>query len=91
MQPYKESFEAFAKACSPLQNVNWPEIQRIMTDKDSYLDWKADFLTAWNKARAKIQSNAPDQMPIWCDHERNIWINMLTMQQMDQCHYGDEA
>jgi len=62
-----------------------------MTNRDAYLDWKADFFGAWNEEREKIQNQAPNQLPIWCDHENNIWINMKTMQQMNHCYYGDEG
>lgn len=91
MQPYKEAFESFRDACQTLDGVNWPEIERIMTDKDEYLDWKFDFFTDWEKHRRKYQHLAPDQLPIWCDHENKTWVNMLTGEQMDTRNYGDEA
>jgi len=91
MQPYKESFEAFASACHNLQGVNWAVIERTMTDRDAYLDWKADFFGAWNEEREKHQNKAQKQLPIWCDHENGVWINMKTMQQMNHSRYGDEA
>jgi DNA repair photolyase len=91
MQPYKESFESFRKACQGLPDVNWLEIEQIMNNRDRYLDWKADFFGRWNEERQKHQHKAPDQLPIWCDHENKVWINMLTMKQMDPKHYGEEA
>jgi len=91
MQPYKESFDSFRNACQSLPGVNWPDIEQTMTDKDRYLDWKADFFGRWNEERQKHQHKAPNQLPIWCDHENHVWINMLTMKQMDHKHYGEEA
>lgn len=91
MQPYKESFDSFRDACQSLDSVNWPEIERIMTNRDEYLDWKADFFGRWDEERRKHQHKAPDQLPIWCDHENHVWINMITGNQMDHKHYGEEA
>jgi DNA repair photolyase len=91
MQPYKEAFESFRNACQGLKDVNWHEIERIMTDKDEYLDWKFEFFQDWNEHRKKYQHLAPNQLPIWCDHENKVWVNMLTGEQMDHRAYGDEA
>lgn len=91
MQPYKEAFESFRKACSTQTDLDWPTIESIMLDKQKYLDWKFDFFTDWNQHRQKVQHLAPDQLPIWCDHENKVWVNMLTGQQMSHRHYGDEA
>jgi DNA repair photolyase len=91
MQPYKESFASFRTACQGLEGVNWHEIERIMMDKDEYLDWKADFFGRWNETRKKHQHKAPNQLPIWCDHENKVWLDMRTMTQMDSKHYGEEA
>lgn len=91
MQPYKESFESFQRVCQTLPEVDWPAIERTMTDKERYLDWKAQFFQRWDTARRKHQHKAPDQLPIWCDHENHTWIDMRTMKQMDHKHYGEEA
>lgn len=91
MQPYAESFQAFAKACYGLPGVNWTQIEQTITDRNAYLDWKADFFGTWNEEREKHQHLAPNQLPIWCDHENGVWINMLNMKQMNHCHYGDET
>jgi DNA repair photolyase len=89
MQPYKESFAAFKRACGQVPNLNWQQIEAVMTDKDRYLDWKADYYGRWDKARQKHQHLAPDQLPIWSDHEHKVWIDMRTGQQMSHRHYGD--
>lgn len=89
MQPYKDSFDAFRTACQGIEGVDWAKTEAIMTDKERYLDWKFDYLTRWNKAREKIQYRAPDQLPIWSDHENKVWVNMETGQQMDPRHYND--
>lgn len=91
MQPYKEAWEAFKNAAAHLSNVNFREIERIMLDRDEYLDWKFDFLQRWNSHREPIQHLAPTQLPIWSDHEHGTWVNMLTGEQMSKRVYGDEA
>lgn len=90
MQPYKESFEAFRNACQGVEGVNWAETERIMTDRDLYLDWKFAFHQRWNAAREKVQHLAPRQLPIWCDHEHDVWVNMLNGVQMNSRNYSDE-
>lgn len=87
MQPYRESFEAFRVACTGLPGVNWAETEKIMTDKDRYLDWKFEFMNRWNAARIPLQHLAPDQRPIWSDHENRVWVNMITNTQMDKKKY----
>lgn len=87
LQPYKQSFESFQTACQKL-NIDWPKIARIMQNKDLYLDWKADFFEKWNNERLK-HNQVPNQLPIWCDHENKIWIDMRNMQQMDHRNYND--
>jgi len=83
MQPYKESFDAFRQACRGLPNMNWPKIEATMLDKDAYLEWKVDFLQAWQKARVMRQSKMPHQLPIWCDHKNKVWVDMRHMVQLD--------
>jgi len=89
MQPYKDSFQAFRDACSSLIDIDWPEIERIMTNRDLYLDWKFEFFQRWNNARKTVQHHAPNQLPIWCDHENDVWVNMLTGEQMNSRNYSD--
>ena len=84
MQPYKESFQSFQIACQKL-GLNWSEIANIMQNKERYLDWKAEYFARWNTERIKY--NISDQLPIWCDHENKVWVNMNTMQQMNQRNY----
>lgn len=91
MQPYKESFAAFREACEKVSSLNWPQIEATMLDRDRYLDWKFDYLQRWNTAREKHQHLAPDQLPIWSDHETHTWVDMRTGQQMSRRAYGDEA
>lgn len=90
MQPYKESFEAFREACATVPSLNWPEIEATMLDKDKYLDWKFDYLQKWNKAREQHQHLAPNQLPIWSDHEHKVWVNLRTGEQMNKRAYGDD-
>ncbi len=91
MQPYKESFAAFKGACATVPGLDWNQIEQTMLDKERYLDWKFDYFQRWNTAREKIQDQAPDQLPIWSDHENKVWIDMRTGKQMDHRAYGDEA
>lgn len=91
MQPYKEAWDAFKAAAAGLSGVNFPEIERIMLDRDEYLDWKFDYLQRWNAIREPLQHKAPNQLPIWSDHEHKVWVNMLNGQQMSKRAYGDEA
>lgn len=90
MQPYKESFEAFRKACNTIPNLDWHNIESTMLDKEKYLDWKFTYFQTWNAARKKYEHLAPKQLPIWSDHENKIWVDMRTGQQMDHRVYGDE-
>jgi hypothetical protein len=88
MQPYKDSFDAFRKSCVGVPGLNWQTIEQTMTDRDAYKDWKADYYERWDAARKKFQHLAPDQLPIWSDHEHKVWINMRTGQQMSRREYG---
>jgi DNA repair photolyase len=90
MQAYKESFAAFKIACQKIPSLSWSAIESIMTNKEAYLKWKADYFATWNEARAKYEHLAPNQLPIWSDHENNVWIDMRTGQQMDHKHYNDD-
>lgn len=91
MQPYKESWDAFKKSARNLKNVNFHKIEQTMMNRDKYLDWKFNYLQSWNTFRKPIQHHAPNQLPIWSDHENKVWVNMLNGQQMSKRHYGNEA
>ena len=87
VQPYGESLAAMTEACKDRTDLNWSVIEEILKDKERYLGWKAEFLLKWNEAREKVQDNAPNQTPIWCDHENKVWVDMRTMTQMDWKDY----
>lgn len=89
MQPYRESFEAFRQACLKVPTLDWKKIESVMTDKDEYLDWKHEYYQTWNKERKKYEKLAPNQLPIWSDHENKVWVDMRTGKQMDHRYYGD--
>lgn len=89
MQAYKESFAAFQQACQTVSSLDWSKIESIMTNRDRYLDWKFDYFQQWNEARLKYQHLAPDQLPIWSDHENKVWVDMRTGKQMDARQYGE--
>ena len=90
MQAYKESFAAFRDACKKLPSLSWSAIESTMTDKLKYLQWKNEYFNRWNAARQKHQHLAPHQLPIWSDHENDVWVNMLTGQQMSHKFYNDD-
>lgn len=90
MQAYKESWEAFKKSARDLKNINFSDIEYIMLDRDRYSDWKLDYFQRWNELRKSIQHRAPNQLPIWSDHENRVWVNMLNGQQMSKREYGDD-
>lgn len=86
MQTYSDSWIAFKAAAA---GTDFSCIEAIMLNKDKYLDWKMDFFRRWNICRERVQHLAPNQLPIWSDHERKIWVNMLTGQQMNKRSYND--
>lgn len=90
MQAYKESFAAFKQACQKLPNLSWAAIESIMSNKVTYLQWKADYYLKWNEARQKYQHLAPDQMPIWSDHENDVWVDMRNGEQMSHKYYNED-
>ena len=89
MQCYANSWQAFKDALN--DKPYWPQIESIMQDKQKYLDWKFDYLEKWNASRIKYQHLAPDQLPIWSDHENHVWIDMRTGEQMDKRCYNNNA
>lgn len=90
MQAYKESYAAFKAACQGAPGVSWSQIEGIMCDKAKYLKWKLDYFEKWDKARLKYQHLAPNQLPIWSDHERDVWVDMRSGAQMDHKRYNGE-
>jgi len=90
MQPYKESFEAFRRACLEIPELDWPKIEATMLVKADYLAWKEAYYKRWQDARIKVAHLAPNQLPIWSDHERKVWLDMRSGQQMVAKAYGDE-
>ena len=91
MQPYSESYQAFANACKTIAGVDWSKIEATITDNDRYLDWKNAYRERWEAARVRYQHLCPDTLPIWSDHEHKVWVDMRTGVQMSKSHYGDEA
>lgn len=90
MQPYKESFAAFKQACQTLPDLDWSKIEAIMTDRDRYLDWKFAFHQRLKAAWDKAHHLSPHTLGIWCDHEHDVWVNLLTGEQMDSRRYGSD-
>jgi DNA repair photolyase len=90
MQAYKESFAAFRNACQKIPTLSWAKIEEIMVNKDQYLKWKADYLQRWNEARLKYEHLAPNQLPIWSDHENDVWVDMRTGEQMNHKYYNND-
>ncbi len=90
MQPYQESFSAFAQACTKIEGLDWTQVRDTMLDKDKYLEWKQQYRQRWESARKKLEHKCPDTLPIWCDHEFGTWVDMRTNKSMDNSRYGDE-
>jgi DNA repair photolyase len=90
MQPYQESFSAFAQACTKIEGLDWTQVRDTMLDKDKYLEWKQQYRNRWDLARKKLEYKCPDTLPIWCDHEFGTWVDMRTNKAMNNAKYGDE-
>lgn len=90
MQAYKESFAALKQACQKLPSLSWASIESTMTNKAAYLQWKANYYSKWNEARQKYQHLAPNQMPIWSDHENDVWVDMRSGEQMSHKYYNED-
>lgn len=90
MQAYNESFAAFKEACQDMPGVDWPRIEEIMQDESKYLAWKADYFHKWDTARKKYQHLAPNQLPIWSDHENHVWVDMRDGRQMSLKNYNND-
>jgi DNA repair photolyase len=88
MQAYKESFESFKRACVNA-GVEWDPIESVMLNKRRYTEWKLDYFEKWNESRKKYEHLAPNQLPIWSDHETRVWVDMRTGEQMNRKGYGE--
>ena len=86
MQPYRESFQAVFGAVQ--DEKDWPEVQRIISDKDEYLLWKQQQRLEWEKVWAKHGNK--NTLAIWSDHESKTWIDMATGDDLDPDRYGDD-
>lgn len=86
MQAYRESFMATFDACK--DEEEWPQISRIVLDKQGYNDWKDKFGERWIEVWRKYDNGKT--LAIWSDHVRHVWINMSTGKQMDHKEYGDD-
>lgn len=89
MQPYKEAWDAFKETAEDLEGVDFSEIEEIMMNRQNYLKWKDAYFKKWDAIRKPLQHRAPDQLPIWSDHENKVWVDMKTGQQMSKRVYGD--
>lgn len=87
MQPYKQSFQAVFGAVQ--DEKQWPKIRDLLTNKLAYNNWKTNQSKLWIKEWQKHDNQ--HTLAIWCDHERKIWMNMRTGEQMDERHYGDDT
>jgi len=87
MQPYKESFDAVFGAVDDEEGC--AEVRSILDDKPSYNEWKTRQSRVWVKEWQKRDNGST--LAIWCDHERKVWVNMRTGEQMDERCYGDDA
>jgi len=86
MQAYPQAVEHLKKNIGSCKE--WDEIHKIITNKKEYSIWKQAYYQAWDEIRQKYQHNAPDQLPIWSDHQNHVWINMITKVQMNPKDYN---
>jgi len=87
MQPYNESYEQVRLALQ--DRPEWPEIDRLMSDKELYKTWKEDMnarlIEMWHQVRHK----SPETMAIACDHESKLKLDMTTGTVMNWATYDD--
>lgn len=86
MQAYGESLDATKEAMQT--DARWPQIEKIITDKDAYLDWKSEYRKQWYEAWK--QHGNPKTFAIWMDHVTKAMENMATGEELDHRYYADD-
>lgn len=87
MQAYPQAIQHLQKNIGDTKE--WPKILEIISDKKEYEVWKQAYHTAWDQTRERYQHRAPNQLPIWSDHQNHVWFNMKTKQQMNPKTYHE--
>ena len=88
MQPYAQSMEAMKEAMD--DKALWADIEKLMGDKEGYLNWKNEQKEVWFKEWDKHGHKSPDTLAIWSDHENHTWVDMTTKENMSKRLYGDD-
>ena len=65
----------------------WAQIDKIASDRAAYKTWKKGFHIKWTDAWKKVAHKSPDTMPIACDHETKMKVNMNTGEWMNWEQY----
>ncbi len=86
MQGYKAAMEAMDKTVTDKALLG--RMWGIMLDKEKYQTWKNNYRDRWFAAWAKVKTN--NTLPVWSDHENDVWVDMNTGKQMNQKLYGDD-
>ena len=68
----------------------WADIEKLMGDKEGYLNWKNEQKEVWFKEWDKHGHKSPDTLAIWSDHENHTWVDMTTKENMSKRLYGDD-
>ncbi len=86
MQAYGEALKATKEAIGHIKE--WADIEKLLTNKEQYLEWKEKYRQTWFEIWEKNKS--PKTLAIWQDHIRHIMIDMSTGEEMDHDLYGDD-
>jgi len=66
---------------------NWAQIDKIVRDRAAYKVWKKAFHIKWTDAWKRVAHKSPDTMPLACDHENKMKVNMNTGEWLDWEQY----
>lgn len=86
MQAYGEAMKATKEAIGHIKE--WPEIEKLLTDKIAYREWKEKYRETWFKVWEKNKS--PKTLAIWQDHITHKTVDMSTGKELDRALYGDD-
>lgn len=90
MQAYDRSF---AKTKEVLEkDPEWAEVEKIVTNKKLYAEWKAKYWDQWKQAWGKVQTPeiTNTTLAIWNDHETHVRKEMMTGTDIGHDKDGDE-
>lgn len=85
VQPYEQSLQAMRAAAGG--DPRWAAVEKVITDRIAYRKWKKDFQLKWEAAWRKVKDKSPKTMPLMCDHETKMKVNMNTGEHLDWKKY----